>query len=241
MQVADFNNDGTPDLAFIAGGATVDEDGTLRVYFGPDFKLSTSWTIDTGGTNPTALGLSDLNGDGKVDAVVADGDTKKVAFFLGDGTKLIASDTKPVVDDVPNAILLTDLDGDGKDDVITANDHGSLTIFLSSDPPFTPTPTNTATVTPTPSPTDTGTPGPTNTPTVTPTATPTETGTKTETPTRTFTATQTPTVTFTTTPGQFEVMGTGCADVGGGTGGLADAAPVIVMAALIALRRRARA
>ncbi len=229
----DFNQDGIADLVFITS------DGELRVLLGRTFAQPDA--VPTGGSNPSALGLGDLDGDGKLDAVVADQTAPQaITLFTGDGMKFSNSGTQPT-GSVPNVVLLADVDGDSKDDVITANSDGSLTIFLSRDPPFTPTPTDTPTATSTPSPTETGTPGPTNTPTDTPTPTPTATGTQTQTPTRTFTATQTPTVTFTTTPGQFEVMGTGCADVGGGSGGLADAAPVIVLAALIALRRRARA
>jgi hypothetical protein len=253
MPHCDFDHNGIADLAFIT------TDGMLRVFLAPQFTKQ--WAFHIGG-NPSALGLSDFDRDGNLDAVVADQTAMTIAFILSDGRTGFMqppADNSNVrsTDGVPNAILLADLDGDGNDDVITTNSDlpptatpgtptasqqkGSLNVFLSSDPPPTPTPTDTPTVTPTPSPTETGTPGPTNTPADTPTATVTPTGTKTETPTRTFTATQTPTVTFTTTPGQFEVMGKGCADVGGGAGGLSDSAPLIVLGVLAVLRRRARA
>jgi hypothetical protein len=57
--------------------------------------------------------------------------------------------------------------------------------------------------------------------------------------TGTFTQTGLPTVTVTTTFGGFQVMGKGCADISGDNA-LADAMPLLVLAALIGVRLAAR-
>lgn len=248
MQVADpavvhtkggFDDFAMPDLAFIT------QDGNLRVFLGQCEGGTTTFPCTSGaisfsgptsvatGSNPSSLGLSDLNRDKKLDAVVSDFSTSEVFFYQGDGAGGLAPSGAPsteqgTVGQGPNAILLADLDGDGKDDVITTNSDGSLTIFLSSDPPPTPAATPSAT------PTWTGTPLPTATPTASATGTTTATATGTPTATQTFTATET------TTPGQISIMGKGCADIGGGSS-VADAMPLLVFGALLVLRRRARA
>lgn len=238
LTVGDFNRDFVPDLAFVT------TDGQLRVFLGRRSGTSFDFVVKdpvAAGTNPSAVGLADLNGDGKLDAAVTDAASAEVRFFLGDGEGgLTQSGTPRRTGPAPSGVLLADLDDDRLDDVITTNQSdGSITIFLSGNPPPTPTATETPTITPanTPSqtPTETPTGTTTETPSCTPTASPTGTPTTTGTPTGTGTTVPTVTATF----GGFLVQGQGCANVGGGHG-LADAMPLTVLAVLAALRRRAR-
>jgi hypothetical protein len=240
LTVGDFNRDFVPDLAFIT------TDGNLLVVLGQRSGGALSFnplTPVATGLTPSALGLSDLNGDGKLDAVVAGSGAGggQVAFFLGDGLgALTHSGPVRAVGPSPSGILLADLDDDRLDDVIVTNQgDGSITIFLSSNPPPTPIPTDT----PTPTPTATGTAldTPTATPTSTPTATPTLTPSASPTPppSRTPQATLTATATVTATFGGFQVIGKGCVNAGGG-GKASDAMPLLVLAVLALLRRRAR-
>jgi hypothetical protein len=234
MQVGILDNsDPVPDLAFVTKTGT----GKLTVLLGQIDAGALSFhpqpSVDAG-SSPTALGLSDLDGDGKLDAVVTDSSSSRVRFFLGDGTgRLTQSGDPRPTGNSPSGLLLANIDGDGLDDVITTNQSGSITIFLSSAPPATPTRTPTQTPLPSSTPTETGTPA--DTPTVTPTDTPT--GTPTSTPN--FTPTKTGTATVTATFGFFQVSGQGCADVTGARG-FSDAMPLVVLAALALLRRRGR-
>ena len=244
MQVADpltngdFNHDFIPDLAFIT------TDGQLRVFLGQRNGDTVSFAAQSpvaAGTNPAALGLTDLNGDGRLDAVVTDTSINVVRFFLGDGTGALSqSGPARSTGGAPNGVLLADLDDDRLDDVITTNQSdGSLTIFLSSDPPPTPTRTATPPFTPTITPTDTPTVTQTETPSLTLTPTPTDTPTATPTASATPSPSRTGSPTITSTPGFFQVMGTGCADIGGG-GQMIDAMPLLGLAALLLLRRGAK-
>ncbi len=241
MQVADplrggdLNGDFIPDLAFVT------TDARLRILLGArgasGIGFDSAGAFDTG-TNPTALGLADLDDNGDLDAVVAtSGASGNVRFFLGDGSGGFAVGATRQTGRGPSAVLIADLDDDGLPDVTTTNQtDGSLTIFLSSAP--APTPTSTPLNTPTQ--TGTVTVTPTATPSETPTATPTETPTQTPTSTAQSTGTPTPlrtaTATVTSTFGGFQVMGEGCANIGGGASG-GSVMPLVGLAALALIPR----
>lgn len=237
MQVADplaggdFNHDFIPDLAFVT------TTGELSIFLGrrgaTGFSFQASGMRLSVGATPTALGLSDLNGDGDLDAVAA-ASNNRIVMFLGDGAGGVATGVSREVGRSPSGLLLADLDDDGLDDIITTNRaDGSLTIFLSGAPPPTPTFTPVNTSTPT------GTRTATALDTATATASATATSTATETPTVTPTVTFTPTATRTgspnptDTPGFFQVQGSGCATIGGGGVGVM---PLVALAGLLALR-----
>ena len=238
MQIVDVDGDTTPDLLFaVSGGSS----GTLNVYRGTLTASGVSYALLQSlpaGQDPSALGAGNLNGGGPLDAVVTDRAANQIRLYRGIGGGGFEQPQAPLsTGSSPNGVLLADLDRDGRDDIVTTNaGNGSVTVFLSSQPPPTPTrtpadtPTTTATATPTATPSDT----PTVTPTFTETATPTDTPTAT--PTVTFTPTRSPSPSPTATYGGFLVMGQGCADIsGGGSGG--GAMPLLVLAALALLRR----
>jgi FG-GAP-like repeat len=240
MQVGLVNGDVIPDLVFVGNDRT--GAGYLTVLLGTltegvlDFAAP---TVVPAGTAPSAVALSDLDGDGHVDAAVTDATEARLRVYLGEGTGALMQSGDPLDTGVAaNGVLLANLDGQRKDDIITTNVDGSLTIFLDGDHLSTPTPTPTqtslptSTITLTPAITPTATP--TETPSETPTETPTLTPSRTRTPTRTRTVTETP-----ITPGVFAVQGEGCAHVGAG-GSASDAMPLVVLAALALLRRRAK-
>jgi FG-GAP-like repeat len=241
MQIVDVNNDTTPDLLFaVSDGAT----GTLEVYRGAQQEGGTvAYTLSQSlpaGIDPSALAVGNLNGGGPLDAVVTDRAANQIRFYRGNASGMFDQPNPPLnTGPSPNGVLLADLDRDGRADPVTTNaGDGSLTAFLSSQPPptatFTPTNTavNTLTATPTPTPSAT----PTDTPTFTPTGTPTATPTPTVTATGTF---RTPTSSPTVTCVGFCVQGQGCADIAGGSRGRSGGAamPLLVLAAFLLLRR----
>jgi hypothetical protein len=237
LTIGDFDGDFVPDLAFTT------KDGMLRVFLTrpadpPQNLTFEDTTPRAAGSDPSSVGLSDLDGNGTLDAVVSDEAGNVVRFFLGLGDGLFADTAvSRMTGPAPNAVLLADVDDDRRADVITTNEaDGSLTFFLSSEPP--PTPTSTFVNSPTPT-FDTPTPSstPTETPTATPSISPTPTPSATPSVTQTGQTTRTATPTITSTPGFFEVQGEGCARIAGGGGGAADAMPLVVLGLLFALRR----
>ena len=243
MQIVDVNDDTVPDLLF---ATSIGSTGRLAVYRGTQQQDGTvSYALSQSlpaGKNPSALGVGNLNGGGPLDAVVADRANSQILLYRGNNSGMFDEPPPPLsTGPSPNGLLLADLDRDGRDDIVTTNaGNGSITAFLSSEPPPTPTntpaPTNANTITPTETPTDT----PSGTPSQTPTETPTVTPTGSFTPPVTFTITPTPSASPTVTCVGFCVQGQGCANISGGGGGGSGAMPLIVLAALAALRRFGR-
>lgn len=248
MGIGDFNRDGRPDIALTSGGAA----GMITILLDrlpessmPPFVVSAQ---EPTGNTPSSLGVDQLNRDFPSYVVVANQNERVLPFFVSEGDgELVptAGDCRDApqgicqVGDGAFALVLGDLDGDGKNDVVTANqDSRSLSILLSSEPPYTPT--STPTSTPTATPTSTASFTPTETPTSTPTQTPTNTPTLTATagPTRTFTVTPTPTAVCVS---GVCLQGPGC-DVSAGHGG-ADATAVLLwllVPAVVSILRRVR-
>jgi hypothetical protein len=129
--VGDFNDDGHVDLA-IAN----DDDGSVSVLLG-----SGSGTFDVGanlpgGDGPAAIAAADLNGDGRLDIVVAhSGVTDSgsgpddIVVFLAQGDGTFRRLTRPAGVN-PQAIALGDFNGDQKPDLATANDGDHVSVFV---------------------------------------------------------------------------------------------------------------
>src|SRR5207245_11812489 len=76
LAVGDLNGDGRPDLAVANYGSYPTWEGTVSVLLGigdGTFQAAQSFAA---GTNPYFLAMGDLNGDGRLDLAVANGDRK---------------------------------------------------------------------------------------------------------------------------------------------------------------------
>lgn len=202
----DFNRDGVPDLgvtlASSASGHLLLLTGQLNGAL-PNYSYGSP---TSGGRGPQALAPADFDRDGRADVVTADTNDNTLSFFMNAGGSFPLRLEPLEVGTGPVGVVAGDFDGDGGPDAVSANRDGTVSILRSSQPPPTPTPTETLTPTVTPTPSSTAPPTASATPTGTPSATATVT------PTRTGTATRTPTATV-TKKGIYELSGQSCAIV----------------------------
>ncbi|WP_328946658.1 VCBS repeat-containing protein [Streptomyces sp. NBC_00250] len=148
--LGDLNGDGKADLVTPVKGSNtlVAALGDGKGGFGP----GVSFGLDTGAF-PTAVALADLNGDGRLDAVVAAALTQRptqhgmesmgsVVELLGDGKGGFAPATSyfapTLVNESTNAmfpvdITVADMNGDTKPDVVTSNSNGDNVSVWTND------------------------------------------------------------------------------------------------------------
>lgn len=141
--VADFNNDGKPDLAVAGGHAAVSVLlGTGNGAFGP--ATNYNWDLFNGAA--TGLAAADFNSDAHVDLVVIQGGTiNNVMVLRGDGSGAFAALTNYTIP-YCSKLVTGDFNGDGKMDlvlgrsttdsisVLLGNGDGSFTVGTSYAP-----------------------------------------------------------------------------------------------------------
>jgi hypothetical protein len=130
IAVADFNNDGKPDLAV---GNNASYDVTILLGNGTG-----SFTIPAGspvgaGAGPFAVAAADFNHDGKPDLVVANNESNDLTILAGDGAGgfVPAAGSPAAAGAGPFAVVVADFNLDGRPDLAVTNGGGdSLTVLL---------------------------------------------------------------------------------------------------------------
>ncbi len=138
VAVGDFNGDGIPDIATVAGGPSA----PLVILLGNangTFTAATQTAFSAYTFGPMVV--ADFNGDGKQDLAILDGDNNTVTILLGngDGTFTVAP-SSPATAANSKHLVVADFNGDGIPDLAVSNlSSNSLNIFLGNgDGTFTP-------------------------------------------------------------------------------------------------------
>lgn len=138
VRAADINNDGALDL-----GVANTKSGNISILMGqkdpltglPNATYAPQVTYKAGG-GPKDITLGDWNGDGNVDAAVANAVSKSVSVFVNDGTgKFTKALELASTGDGPNSMTSGDFNHDSKDDLSCANGFAdSVTVFTNQTP-----------------------------------------------------------------------------------------------------------
>jgi len=139
--VGDFNGDGKLDLAVSSFSATASAcsnqcQSIVSILLGNgDGTFQPHVDFATGGLTPLGMAAGDLNGDGELDLVIANGQvpSNAVSVLLGNGDGTFQAPLNYSTDLSPLAVAVGDLNGDGKADLAVLNhDIGGTNVTVVS-------------------------------------------------------------------------------------------------------------
>ncbi len=138
---ADFNADGNPDLMlsseYVTAALLGNGDGTFNTSAPSYFYTPIPSKYDNT-SYAAVVAAVDMDGDKKVDGVVADDFSRTINIFLNDGTGKFLQNTpdfSAAIDHGVAAMGVADLNGDGLPDIVVANNvTQNISVFLSIKP-----------------------------------------------------------------------------------------------------------
>jgi trimeric autotransporter adhesin len=136
VATADLNGDGVPDLVVANVSAN-----TVSVLLNTTPRGATTYsftpqlTFPTG-TGPKGIRLSDFDGDGRTDILVANSNVSSISLLLnttaiGAITPSFAAQRVLTTSAAPLDVIIADVNGDGRADPIAVNGDGSLGVFIN--------------------------------------------------------------------------------------------------------------
>lgn len=142
VAIADVNRDGISDV-LVANTCASSSDctsGTVSVLLGKgNGTFKSPVTYRSGGQVAVSIAFADVNGDGKLDLLVANqgGESNGdglVAVFLGNGDGTFQTPvTYDAGDSVTSSLAVADFNGDGKADLVVANSgHATVNVLLGN-------------------------------------------------------------------------------------------------------------
>jgi hypothetical protein len=126
VAVADLNGDGKPDLVVANWSGVSTVDGTLGVLLGTgNGTFQPVVTYDTGGVAADAVAVADVNGDGKLDLLVANCECQTtsgdIGVLLGNGDGTFQPVSTYKAGPHPWSMAVADLNGDGTPDLVVGS------------------------------------------------------------------------------------------------------------------------
>ncbi len=143
VAVADVNGDGKPDLlvANLCAESTCAMNGTVGVLLGNgDGTFQTAVPYGSGGYYADSVAVADVNGDGKLDLLVANACASSsncanggsVGVLLGNGDGTFQAAVTYGSGGEANLVAVADVNGDGKPDLLLANINNTVGVLLGN-------------------------------------------------------------------------------------------------------------
>jgi gliding motility-associated-like protein len=138
LAVGDLNLDGKPDVVASRSGTTSNTVFVLlnkSTLGNPDFAAPLILTLDIS-QGVREVGISDINGDGKPEIVVANSITNNIYIFKNESAGgVLTINTTPVKIPVTGAtetwaLELQDMDGDGKTDIVASTNQSKPDLYV---------------------------------------------------------------------------------------------------------------
>jgi hypothetical protein len=134
ISAADFNGDGHPDVAVATAGFCCGGSGGVSVLLNTGHGAFASPVPYGAGLRYYSVSTDDVNGDGKLDLLVTDG--QEGQLYLGNGDGTFATNPIPIpAGPEPFSATIVDLNNDGAPDLVVPNQisgTGNVTILLQS-------------------------------------------------------------------------------------------------------------
>jgi hypothetical protein len=133
--LGDLDKDGNMDI--VVANSAGDTYSILHGLGSGTFGSTTTYALNGSGYNARAIALTDMDGDGFLDIVVAStmisggsGSNDRVSVEINQGTGAHFSHVAYAVAYDPRGLAIGDVNGDGMPDVVTANMSGAVTVLL---------------------------------------------------------------------------------------------------------------
>jgi hypothetical protein len=134
VQVADFNNDGDPDIAKTTTGSD-----NVAVFYGDnapggdppgggEFEAGTPYDTSTG--FGAGMDIGDFDGDSDLDIAVSDSATAEVDILVNNGAAFVAAGASVPVAVASNDVTVADFNADGEPDVASAGSGQNVSVAL---------------------------------------------------------------------------------------------------------------
>jgi hypothetical protein len=131
IAVTDLNGDGIPDVIISDGSGSA---AGVRVLLNDGHgKLGADLSYPSeanAGLGPVSVIAADINGDGKMDLVTANGRDGSISVLLGNGDGTFAAPVTYPAGTDPVAVAVGDLNGDGFPDLVVADSAGNSVQML---------------------------------------------------------------------------------------------------------------
>jgi hypothetical protein len=121
VAIADLNNDGWPDIVFANAEKDAKADTDSFVYFGSKEGFSPQRRANLPTHRASAVALADVNGDGFIDVLFANGTGNVSYIYLNQAGSFEASKRIDLPTSEAHDVAAADLNGDGKADVFFTN------------------------------------------------------------------------------------------------------------------------